>query len=151
MGKLRNSFILILAVFFTVGVGACDLIANDSEVELSASGIVEVREFAIASKLGGTLTDVYVEEGTSVGEGDLLFRIDDEAPRAQRELILAAGENAIAAAKLQLIIAQQALDELFEGWSLIAAQAELELAYARDALKDATYIHDVRQEGYRAS
>ena len=151
MGTLRNGFTLILAVFFTVGVGACDLIANDSEVGLSASGIVEVREFAISSKLGGTLTEVYVEEGTFVEEGDLLFRIDDEVPRAQRGLILAAGENAIAAARLQLLTAQQALDDLLEGWSLVAAQAALELALARDALKDATYVHDVRQEGYRAS
>jgi len=52
---------------------------------------------------------------------------------------------------LQLLTAQQALDDLFEGWSLVAAQAGLELAHARDALKDATYVHDVRQEGYRAS
>ena len=151
MRLLRKSLTLTLMVFIALTTGACDLIANDSEAELSASGIVEVREFAIASKLGGMLTGVYVEEGAYVEEGDPLFRIDDEVPRAQRELILAAGENAIAAAKLQLLTAQQALDELFEGWSLIAAQAELELAYARDALKDATYIHDVRQEGYRAS
>ncbi len=151
MRKLRKSLTLTLMAFIAFTVSACDLIADDSEVGLSASGIVEVREFVIASKLGGTLTDVYVEEGTSVGEGDLLFRIDDDAPQAQRELIIAAGENAIAAAKLQLLTAQQALDDLSEGWSLVAAQAGLELAHARDALKDANYIHDVRQEGYRAS
>ena len=151
MRILRKNLTLTFMVFIAFTVGACDLIADDSEVQLSASGIVEVREFAIASKLGGTLTDVYVEEGTSVGEGDLLFRIDDAAPQAQRELIIAAGENAIAAAKLQLLTAQQALDDLSEGWSLVAAQAGLELAHARDALKDAIYIHDVRQEGYRAS
>ncbi len=151
MRILRRSLALTLTVFIALTASACDLIADDSEEELSASGIVEVREFNIASKLGGTLTDVYVEEGTSVEEGDLLFRIDDNAPQAQRELILAAGENAIAAAKLQLITAQQALDDLFEGWSLVAAQAGLELAHARDALKDANYIHNVRQEGYRAS
>ena len=151
MRILKKSLALTFMVFMAFTVGACDLIADDSEVGLSASGIVEVREFVIASKLGGTLTDVYVEEGTSVGEGDLLFRIDDAAPQAQRELIIAAGENAIAAAKLQLLTAQQALDDLSEGWSLVAAQAGLELAHARDALKDANYIHDVRQEGYRAS
>ncbi len=151
MRILRKSLTLIFMVFIAFTVGACDLITDDSEVGLSASGIVEVREFAIASKLGGAITDVYVEEGTSVEEGEPLFRIDEEIPRAQRELILAVGENAIAAARLQLITAQQALDELFEGWSLVAAQAGLEFAHARDALKDATYVHDVRQEGYRAS
>jgi HlyD family secretion protein len=151
MRIFRKSLTLTLAVFIVLAAGACDVLANDSEAELSASGIVEIREFTIASKLGGTLTEVYVEEGTSVEEGDPLFRIDDEIPRAQRGLILAAGENAIAAARLQLLTAQQALDDLFEGWSLVAAQAGLELAHARDALKDATYVHDVRQEGYRAS
>ncbi len=151
MRILRKSLTLIFMVFIAFTVGACDLITDDSEVGLSASGIVEVREFAIASKLGGAITDVYVEEGTSVEEGEPLFRIDEEIPRAQRELILAVGENAIAAARLQLITAQRALDELFEGWSLVAAQAGLEFAHARDALKDATYVHDVRQEGYRAS
>ena len=147
----RKSLTLTLAVFIVLTAGACDVLANDTEAELSASGIVEIREFTIASKLGGTLTEVYVEEGTYVEEGDLLFRIEDELPRAQKELIMAAGENAIAAARLQLLTAQQALDDLFEGWTLVAAQAELELAHARDALKDATYVHDVRQEGYRAS
>jgi HlyD family secretion protein len=151
MRIIRKSLALTLTVFIVLAAGACDLIADDSEVELSASGIVEVREFAIASKLGGTLTDVYVEEGTNVEEGDPLFRIDDEVPQAQRELILVAGENAIAAAKLQLLTAQQALEELFESWPLVAAQTELELVQARDALKDATYVHAVRQEGYRAS
>ena len=147
----RKSLTLTLAVFIVLTAGACDVLANDTEAELSASGIVEIREFTIASKLGGTLTEVYVEEGTYVEEGDLLFRIEDELPRAQKELVMAAGENAIAAARLQLLTAQQALDDLFEGWTLVAAQAELELAHARDALKDATYVHDVRQEGYRAS
>jgi multidrug resistance efflux pump len=57
----------------------------------------------------------------------------------------------IASAELELIAAQQALDDLYEAAEMQAAQAQLTLATAREQLDDAEYRWRVQQEGYRAS
>ncbi len=59
--------------------------------------------------------------------------------------------RSVAAAELELVNAQQALDELNENAPLLAAQAALALANARDALEDEEYRWRVQQEGQRAS
>jgi HlyD family secretion protein len=52
---------------------------------------------------------------------------------------------------LEVINAQKALEELYEGVEITRAQLVLELANARDALDDAEYDRWVQQEGNRAS
>ena len=83
--------------------------------------------------------------------GDPLFSIDDEELQLQRMQVVANGEAAVAGTELALLQARQAFKELNENWPIQAAQYQVELALARDALKDANYYQAVRQEGHRAS
>ncbi len=141
--------ILLIAVLSILT--ACEVISPADDQELKASGVVEILEITISAKIGGRVSDVYVDEGAIVQSGDPLFQLDDEELRLQREQIIANGDAAIAGAELALLQARQALKELNENWPLQAAQFQVELAQARDALKDAKYYLNVRQEGHRAS
>ncbi len=136
---------VIIAVIYLIGV------SNGGSDALEASGTVEVVSVLVGPEAPGRVMEVYVEEGAFVEQGEPLFSLDDEILRVQRVRIIAAGDAALTAANLQLLMVQQALDDLYEDWPLAAAQAELELAHAQDALDDVVYVHDVRQEGKRAS
>ncbi|MGB2897122.1 MAG: efflux RND transporter periplasmic adaptor subunit [Anaerolineales bacterium] len=136
---------LIIAVIYLINV------SGSGSGGLEASGTVEAVSVLVGPEALGRVMEVYVEEGGYVEQGDPLFSLDDELLRVQRGRIVAAGEAAVTAAELQLLMVQQALDDLYEDWPLVAAHAELELARSKDAFEDVIYIHDVRQEGNRAS
>ncbi|MGB2896945.1 MAG: HlyD family efflux transporter periplasmic adaptor subunit [Anaerolineales bacterium] len=140
--------ILIIAVLVLSG---CDVLTKGDAPALKASGVVEIMNVSISAEIGGRVSKVFVEEGTAVTMGDSLFSIDDEELQLQRTQVIASGKAAVAGAELALLQARQALTELNENWPIQAAQYQVELAQARDALKDANYYLTVRQEGNRAS
>jgi HlyD family secretion protein len=116
---------------------------------LTASGTIEAVEVSVASEVSGRVEEVLVEEGATVKAGDALLRLDSRLLEAQRELALAGDQAAIAAAELELVNAQQALDALHENAPLAAAQAQLALANARDALDHAERMTTYLEEGKR--
>jgi len=118
---------------------------------LQASGTVEAVQVKVASEVSGRVEAVLVDEGESVQAGDVILRLDNRLLEAQRELALAGGQAAVAAAELELVNAQQGLDALHEGTALAASQAELTLANARDALDDAVRLNTYQQKGNRAT
>jgi HlyD family secretion protein len=150
--RSHNKFLMLSMILITLlMLSSCDMLTQNDVEMLKASGIVEIMEVSISAEIGGKVSQVFVEEGSFVETGDPLFRIDDEELQLQREQIVASGESAVAGAELALLEARQALKELNENWPLQAAQYQVELAQARDALKDANYYLTVRQEGNRAS
>ncbi|MGH2621362.1 MAG: HlyD family secretion protein [Anaerolineales bacterium] len=90
---------------------------------------------------GGQIREVLVKEGDQVTAGEVLLRLGD---REQ-------AEAAVAAARLESLGAQQSLDAIQEGASQARAQAQLDLANAREELRQADYRWSVQQEGRRAS
>jgi multidrug resistance efflux pump len=90
---------------------------------------------------GGEIIAVLVEEGESVEKGQPLVRL------ANREQF----EAAVAAARLERVGAQQALNVLYENADTMAAQAQQDVANARDEVRVAEYTWSVQQEGNRAS
>jgi multidrug resistance efflux pump len=147
--------IALLAILALITTG-CETLSQDTEQALEASGIVEVTEVSVSSEVGGQVVEVLVQNGELVeaeqvlirfDEGDLLTQLDQaEAALAQAQAnydLIAAGPSteqravAIASAELELVNAQQALDDLYENADLLAAQALHDIAAADKALDKA--------------
>ena len=96
---------------------------------------------SLSFKNAGEIAMVLVEEGDWVPAGQVLIRLaDSEQARA-----------AVATARLELAGAQLALSTLQETAPLVAAQTQLELANARDALHKAERKWTNQQQGNRAN
>jgi HlyD family secretion protein len=164
---------VVAAVFAIALIGAAAFyfarMRQGEKGPLQASGTVEAEEIVIAFQLGGQVAEVAVQEGQRVQQGDLLVRFEDQILQAQRkqaERSLAQAEAsyalvaaqpleeqqklAVASAKMELIAAQQVLADLWEGAEVARAQAELDLAQARQAEDDAQDTWDRNQPGNRA-
>jgi HlyD family secretion protein len=126
-------------------------VSGDRGGPLTASGTVEGAEVFIGPESSGRVTEVLVQEGQVVRAGDPLFRLDDELLRGQRDLVAASGKAAVVTARMNLLTAEQALDQLYEDAPVLAGQAEVELANARDALDDAERRRSYQQSGRRAT
>jgi len=90
---------------------------------------------------GGEIREVLVNEGDQVAVGEVLLRLGN---REQ-------AEAAVAAARLELLGAQQALEALQEDADQASAQAQLDLANAQEELRQADYRWSVQQQDRRAS
>jgi HlyD family secretion protein len=173
--KNRNRQVLspILLVLFLLS--GCDSIfsglsTNDKTTPLKASGVVEAVEIRISPQLNALVVEVYVEEGDQVKAGDPLVLLDQSQLQAQvnqaasmrnqaqasYDLLVAGGsENsraaAIASAEMELLIAQQSLEDLYTNAAIVSAEAQQRLAEARDYLDDAEHRWIINQPGNRAS
>jgi len=103
--------------------------------------VVPIQGAALSLEVGGVVEQVLAGEGDRVAAGEPLARL------ANRQVMEADVDNA----RLELISAQQALQSLLEAAPMVTARTQLDLANARDALKDAEYKWRVQQQGYRTS
>lgn len=109
---------------------------------VSVTGEVRPVEWAtLSSGSAGAIDEIYVDLGDQVEQGELMMALTTRANQ----------QAALAAADMELVMAQQALQELEDNAESARAQTLLELANARDALEDAEYMRTVRQQGNRAS
>ena len=119
-------------------------IVRQGDLVLFASGsgsLVPGREVDLRFGASGPVAELNVQVGDVVEAGDVL------AVAGDREQL----EAAVASDELALLEAQEALDAIFEGADLTAAEALLALGKAKDALEDAQRTWQNQQEGYRAS
>lgn len=98
-------FVFLIALTVLVGGGwwlrARAASAASSNI-IEATGVIEARQVALASELGGQVIKVLVEEGQSVKAGQPLIRLDDSLLTAQRKVAqaaLAAAQSAAQAAQ----------------------------------------------------
>lgn len=109
---------------------------------VSATGMVVPESWArLSIRSSGQVVELPVSVGDTVEKGDLLLALDSRP----------ALQSAVAAAELERVNAQQALDTLIEGADMARSQAEQTLAAARDELHTAEYTQSVRAQGNRAS
>jgi HlyD family secretion protein len=158
---MREKFSRIVPVVLILLIVAATIyyfnwVKEDETGSLEASGTVEAVEIIIAPEiLGGQISEVLVEEGDIVYEGDALVRFVDEMLQAQFEQVEAAlaqaqanyqliaaqpyveqRQVAISAAQLELLNAQQALKNLVENADLLRAHTQQEVEDAEHALED---------------
>ncbi len=91
------------------------------------SGTIETREIHVGSRIGGRVTDVFVEEGQTVKAGTVLVRFECDALKASRAQAAAAVEEA--RANLDRMVRGNRPEEI--------AQASAQAAAARAALDEA--------------
>lgn len=160
--KSNHTFILLafFALVILFGTG-CELSIpklSQSETEniIKASGTVEAVEVVISAEAGGRVAEVFVTKGQSVAPGDALFRLEDELLESQFKQaetalavaqanynLVAAGQTAaqkqaaLAAAQLELLAAQQALQALYDNNAIALAQAEQAIAESQKSIQNA--------------
>ena len=109
---------------------------------VTATGQVMPQTWAeLSLPVGGIVETIQFEEGQIVQTGDAILQLSG---RQQLDAL-------VAAAQLELVAAQQALEDVHEQAGVVSAQAQSELAYAREALRAAQYKWTVQQEGNRAN
>ena len=137
---------------------------------LDASGTVEAVEVVIAPELSGRVSEVLAEQGDTVAAGDMMLRLDDSLLQAQHqraaaglgaaaknEVVSQAGlelarstqrsaeasrDAAQASAEAELVVAQRALNDLYENNDVAQTEAKRTVAAAERAVRDAQYLWD---------
>lgn len=86
---------------------------SGSGAVLQATGYVTARrEATVSAQITGRLTEVHIEEGERVAEGQLLARLDDAQAKAALDLAraqLEAAQAAVAQSRAQAVLARQTL------------------------------------------
>jgi multidrug resistance efflux pump len=112
------------------------------EVRASGSGVLIARDqHTLGFGTSGIVAELSVSAGDVVEAGNIL------AVQGEQEKL----EAVVASSQLAVLNAQEALDAFYEDADLVAAQAQLNLAEAREALEDAEYDWSIAQRGNRAS
>ncbi len=120
--------------------GEIPIVVDDFSV-IADGRLNPIESAQLSFSAGGEILAVLVHEGESVVKGQPLVRL------ANREQF----EAAVAAAGLERVGAQQALDALYQNADTMAAQAQQDVANAREQVRTADYTWSVQQEGNRAS
>jgi multidrug resistance efflux pump len=144
--RIALGLVIVLAVV-AVAVGFAWPRIHPADV-LELAGVVEIQEVRLASKVGGRIEKVLVDESEQVAAGQPLVVLDSRELRAKREQLEARLAAAVAArdkadagprpqekaaAKAAVEAAQARLDRLING----ARQEELDAARAELAAADA--------------
>ena len=124
------------------GIQTTTVRQGDLVIYASGSGVlVAGDEIELGFGTNGLVAEILVQPGDQVEAGDV-FAIQGE--REQLEATAAADELAV-------INAHQSLDSIYDDADVASAQAQINLANARDELYSAEYTNTVQQEGNRAS
>ncbi len=139
---------IVLLACLLWGMAGCDALplSNSTDSSLSGSGVVETVEVTAAAEIGGRVVNVYVAEGDTVQEGDLLFELDGELLQAQRQQALTSLELAqanIETAETGLAMAESNLRIAEANVETVTANAEVEILAAENALDDLYKVHEV--------
>jgi HlyD family secretion protein len=131
--------------------------ARENGGAISASGTIEATQVLVASETNGKVREVLVQEGDAIKAGEILVNFDEDLLKAQLAQaestlaqakasyeLVAAGptqeerQTAVTNARLEMLAAQQALEQLYDLANLSAAQTLREIALATRAIDNAT-------------
>jgi multidrug efflux pump subunit AcrA (membrane-fusion protein) len=151
--KSRNGAIFVLLLVISLLVMSCSagaeaqaetaepVVVEEYVPTVSVTGVVIPARWASLSVTGsGVVEELAVAEGVEVEEGEILLQLS-----GKEQL-----EAAITAANLELIGAEQNLQDVYDNSELMTSEAQFEMADAVDNLDDTEYHWQVQQEGYRA-
>ena len=117
-------FIILLAItaIIIVFIG----IAIKDNQKLVLQGVVECREYRVASKIAGKIETLHISEGDSVTIGELLYTISTPELQTKLSQAIAAKDAAMALDKQTITGArQQQIDAAYNLWQKTSAGREL--------------------------
>ena len=146
--------ILAIAWWYT-DMGIEVTIPKEQQAPITASGTIEATQIIMAPETRGVVLQVLAEEGDQVKAGQIVVRLGDSLFQAQWDQakaalkasqanynLVAAGPTdeerqvAIASAELELLNAEQTLDDLYENHDIAKAQAKKLVKFYEKAVKD---------------
>ena len=130
--KLKRYSLLIAIILITLS--GCNVLSGaptTASGPLKASGTISADTIRISAEVGGRIVDLKAAKGDPISTGDLVFRLDDSALKAQRDQAQAAVDSAQSA----IATAQAAVQ---------TAQAGLDLAKSKQASAQVTYDQAVQ-------
>ena len=132
MQTKRPAFVVIALLVVALLAGAYYFynLSRPVNTALTASGTVEAVEIMIAPEISGKVSEVLVNEGDIVQAGDVIFRINDSLPQAQRNLAASALETAKAASQTADAAIASAQAQYY--LTLTAAQSEQKASRSSD-------------------
>jgi HlyD family secretion protein len=142
MKKLR----ILIPVLVVVVILAAVAFASSAGNENKYTGIVEADSIALSAEVGGNVTEVYVDEGQKVGEGELMISLDDESLRIEKEKV----EGLIRISELQFEDMKDgarsqeidgAFNEVRAMESMVMAATE-DFGQAKDAFEDSRVLYE---------
>jgi HlyD family secretion protein len=144
---------MIVLLIFVMTTAGCDSIMSSDGDELKGSGVVEVVEVVLSLETGGQIDEVFVGKGHRVEAEDVLVTLKDDLLITQYDQAVAALDQAkanydliaaqprteerqlaIATARLELLSAQQDLQDLIDNAGLTQALALQAVENAQDSL-----------------
>ncbi len=131
--------VILLVIVLTAAViyGLRSMKGNGNAV-LKASGTIEATSISLAPEVPGKVSDVLVDEGQLVHQGDVLLRLDGSLLRAQRVQAEAALEAARQAAQMAAV--NQEMAQAQYDAALAAARAQEGAARLQDWIQRAPGI-----------
>lgn len=137
--KSRKALAWILAGCFALtGCGGAAEQAAKAEDENTVTGTVECKEVYVRAKIPGYLTDIPIEEGQEVQEGDLLFSSDKrdvQVKQTQASATAKAAAGQMEAAKNAIQAAASIADKAQANVELLETEyAKYQELYAMDAV-----------------
>lgn len=118
-------------------------IVRQGNLEIIASGVGEIvpsSEIDLSFGSGGLIGEISVRVGDRVQEGEFLAKLGD----------ISKLEADLASAELEVIKAEQSLEDLYINEGINTAIAQVKLAEADKNLEDAVYTNIINQTGNRA-
>ena len=153
MKVYRNIAHMVFLIVVAILGSGCSSSAN-VEVAIHASGTIESVDVMISTEKGGRIAEVWVSEGQWLEQDTPVFRLEDNILESQYQQIetalaiaeanynlVAAGltreqkDAAISAAKLDLVVAEQALAALYDNADIMLAGTQQIIAAADKAIE----------------
>ena len=117
-------FIILLAITAIIIVFIGIAIKKNKKVALQ--GVIECREYRVASKIAGKIETLHISEGDSVTIGELLYTISTPELQTKLSQAIAAKDAAMALDKQTITGArQQQIDAAYNLWQKASAGREL--------------------------
>lgn len=86
---MKKRFIILVIIIIAIVITVSLLVTRSKNSDISGSGMIEVQEVQVSSKITGQIKEIRIDEGSLVKNGDTLIILEHPELLAQQEAALA--------------------------------------------------------------